>query len=84
MAVSERVRRLRWSCRRGMKELDVLLTRFVDAQEHDLARGAWPGLEQLLAQEDGVLWARLQSPAPATGPEAELIRAIRKAHASRA
>ena len=28
----ERYRRLRWQCRRGMKELDQLLTRYLDGQ----------------------------------------------------
>lgn len=51
-----RIRRLRWLCRRGMKELDVLLERFVDTQAGALAAGAWPELEQLLAEEDDQLW----------------------------
>ncbi len=84
MTAVERLRRLRWSCRRGMKELDVLLTRFVDANEGDLANGAWPTLEQLLACEDDVLWARLQASPPAADSESELLRAIRSAHAPRA
>ncbi|MEJ2384817.1 MAG: succinate dehydrogenase assembly factor 2 [Xanthomonadales bacterium] len=73
------MRKLRWSCRRGMKELDVLLVRFIDANAADLARGAWPGLERLLALEDDVLWDLLQAPS-AAGADGELIAAIRGLH----
>jgi len=62
----------------------MLLTRFVEAHEDDLANGAWPALEQLLACEDDVLWARLQAPPGASADAAELIAAIRSAGAPRA
>ncbi|WP_345295289.1 succinate dehydrogenase assembly factor 2 [Luteimonas vadosa] len=50
------VRRLRWRCRRGMRELDQLLTRYLDHH--------WPGASdtergvflQLLDCEDDRLW----------------------------
>jgi antitoxin CptB len=51
-----RIRQLRWLCRRGMKELDVLLERFLAEHEDALRSGAWPDLEQLLAEEDDQLW----------------------------
>ena len=49
-------RRLRWRCRRGMRELDQLLERYLD--------NAWPNaepseraaFERLLACEDDALW----------------------------
>ena len=82
MTGPDRVRRLRWLCRRGMKELDILLDRFVRRHESALQRGAWPGLEQLLAYEDDVLWDCLQYPSiPAAQAHAELLRAIRDEHA---
>ena len=34
----ERYRRLRWQCRRGMLELDLLLSRFLDAAYADLTK----------------------------------------------
>lgn len=78
-----RTRRLRWLCRRGMRELDVLLERFVDRNEARLAAGDWPGLEDLLAFEDDVLWDILQEPgSPAAGPHGELLKAIRDARAT--
>lgn len=53
------LKRLRWQCRRGMKEMDALLLAWLD--------GGWPTAEAsqreafqaLLAVEDDVLWAWL-------------------------
>jgi antitoxin CptB len=36
---TQRVYTLRWRCRRGMKELDVLLTRYLD---RDYYKVPWP------------------------------------------
>ena len=52
----DRVKKLRWKSRRGMKELDVLLERFFEAQSVSLSDGGWPQLEGFLAQEDDVLF----------------------------
>ena len=80
MTDSDRVRRLRWLCRRGMKELDLLLTSFVAAQQAELERGDWPGFEALLALEDDVLWDFLQSPALAPETFTALVEGIRDHH----
>jgi len=61
-----------------MKELDVLLERFLERNAAELAGGAWPELERLLAWEDDRLWDCLQDPARAAArPHAVLRRAIR-------
>jgi antitoxin CptB len=52
----ERVKMLRWKSRRGMKELDVLFEAFFETQSESLRTGGWPQLEELLAQEDDVLF----------------------------
>ena len=52
----DRVRKLRWQSRRGMKELDVLFEAFFKSQTQALQEGAWPELEALLKQEDDVLF----------------------------
>jgi len=52
----DRVRKLRWQSRRGMKELDVLFEAFFVQQAGPLLAGAWPELEALLSQEDDVLF----------------------------
>ena len=62
MAASPRVRKLKWLCRRGMKELDVLLERFMLDQSDQLEHGEWPEFESLLALEDDQLWDMVQKP----------------------
>ncbi len=52
----DRVKKLRWKARRGMKELDILLEAFFAAQTESLTAGDWPQLETFLAQEDDVLF----------------------------
>jgi antitoxin CptB len=52
----DRLKRLRWQGRRGMKELDVLLEAFLEREKDRLLTGAWPQLELLLGQEDDVLF----------------------------
>lgn len=50
------LRRLRWKCRRGMRELDQLLTRYLDRdwrQSSEEQRGVFL---QLLETEDDKLW----------------------------
>lgn len=60
--LNRRVNKLRWLCRRGMKELDVLLENFLAVQEQQLMDGSWPELESLLQNEDDLLWDWLQQP----------------------
>ena len=52
----DRVKKLRWKSRRGMKELDVLFEAFFKQQAASLAAGEWPELEDLLSREDDVLF----------------------------
>jgi antitoxin CptB len=57
--------RLRWRCRRGVRELDVLLERFVDSGLADGA-DACSDCERLLEQPDPLLieWLILGAPPP--------------------
>lgn len=74
----ERVRKLKWLCRRGMKELDILLDGFIEHNRDALAAGAWPEFETLLQMEDDVLWDGFQdSSAPATVAYTALLKHIR-------
>lgn len=57
-----RVNKLKWLCRRGMKELDVLLENFLDRNEQKLGEGCWPEFESLLQKEDDQLWDWVQQP----------------------
>ena len=75
----ERVRKLKWLCRRGMKELDILLERFIDNHQDTLADGSWPDLEALLQTEDDVLWDWFQdSSNPDASRYQELLVQIRR------
>lgn len=48
--------RLRWRCRRGMRELDQLFTRYLDRVWTDATADERLGFERLLACEDDRLW----------------------------
>ena len=72
-----RLGRLRWRCRRGMKELDVLLEAFVAAESAALADGAWPEFEALLESEDDRLWDWLQGRGAVPPDWQPLVRALR-------
>ncbi len=75
---SQRINRLRWLCRRGMKELDVLLEAFLESQHDKLNCGEWPEFETLLSNEDIVLWDWLQGKSPNQSDQhRQLIDAIR-------
>jgi len=55
---------LRWRCRRGKKELDVLLARFVDRHLAVLEPARRAALERLLALEDDDLLDQVFGRAP--------------------
>jgi len=74
---ANRVKKLRWLCRRGMKELDILLEKFLFEHESELVNGAWPDLETLLQVEDDVLWDWVQNPqCPEASPYQPLLQSI--------
>ena|SRR5450631_639 len=58
--------KLRWRCRRGMKELDVLLTRYVDEEYARAAPADQAAFRQLLDFQDPVIHAYClgREPAP--------------------
>ena len=49
--------KLRWRCRRGMKELDVLLARYVDERFCGASKPEQDAFRRLLETEDTVLYA---------------------------
>lgn len=53
--MTERARRLRWQCRRGMRELDEILGRFLAQRFTQLSSAEQDRFEQLLAREDQLL-----------------------------
>ena len=49
--------RLRWRCRRGLLENDLVLARFLERHGAALARERLAALDELLALPDAELWA---------------------------
>jgi antitoxin CptB len=72
--------RLRWRCRRGMLENDLILTRYLDARGAAITEQEVAALDVLLALSDNELWDVLsgrEEPADATvGPLLEQLQAI--------
>ena len=50
------LRRLRWRCRRGMRELDQLMTRWLDREWRQSSSRERDDFLRLLASEDDRLW----------------------------
>jgi antitoxin CptB len=48
---------LRWRCRRGMRELDVLLTRYVDEQYANASAAHQAAFRDLLDSPDPLIYA---------------------------
>ena len=48
--------RLRWRCRRGMLENDLILTRYLDARGGAISAGEVAALDRLLDLPDDELW----------------------------
>ena len=77
---STRLNRLRWRCRRGMLENDLILTRFLDARGDAITEQEVAALDILLGMSDNELWDLLsgrEEPADATvAPLLERLKAI--------
>ncbi|MCG6933370.1 MAG: succinate dehydrogenase assembly factor 2 [Gallionella sp.] len=48
--------RIRWRCRRGMLELDIVLGRFIDRHYAELDENGQQAFEDLLDTPDNPLW----------------------------
>jgi len=56
MLDAERLHRIRWRCRRGLLENDLVLTRFLDARGAAIAEDEVAMLDVLLDLPDNDLW----------------------------
>lgn len=73
-----RAARLKWRCRRGMRELDALLHQFVDAEAATLTEPEMAAFEAILELPDPTLQAYLLGTrAPADAATADLLERIR-------
>jgi antitoxin CptB len=74
---AQEIGRLRWRCRRGMRELDVLLTRYVDEHYARASSEDQEAFRTLLESPDPLIHAYcLGHEAPPTRVLASLIRVI--------
>jgi antitoxin CptB len=69
--------RLRWLCRRGMRELDVLLSGFLEQRYPDLDDSLKADFAGLLELQDPEIWAFLLGRAEPEPAFADIIRHIR-------
>ncbi len=70
--------KLRWRCRRGMKELDVLLEQFLRDRFDALTPAQLTQFSHLLETEDNQLWDILNGRCQADVDFEQLIDIIRK------
>jgi antitoxin CptB len=71
--------RLRWKCRRGMKELDDLLSRFLDNEYESLDGAGRQAFQAVLEMEDPDLYACVLGQQTAPTPEMnDVIASIRR------
>jgi antitoxin CptB len=79
-AADKDLQRLRWQCRRGMLELDLLLNRFLDVGVADLNDAERADFNRLLGYQDQILHDWLMGQAvPAEPSLRALVARIRDA-----
>jgi antitoxin CptB len=75
----ERWNRIKWRCRRGMLENDLVLSRFLDARGPTLGEDEIAMLDRLLDLPDDALWdliaGRQEPDDPTVGPLLAQLRA---------
>lgn len=69
-----RLNRLRWRCRRGMLELDLVLERFLGENYAQLTAQQQQEFENLLELEDHELWQRVRSEAATASVVERMLR----------
>ncbi len=73
LALSD-LNRLRWHCRRGMLELDMVLAHFLDEKYVQLTAQQRREFESLLDLEDQELWLRISAEAAAMSGVEQMLR----------
>jgi antitoxin CptB len=71
--------RIRWHCRRGLLELDLVLARFLDQRLTALSGPEREAFKSLLQRSDNDLWDLVAGrQAPPAGPEGDLVRELQR------
>jgi len=78
MIDSVRLSRLRWRCRRGMLENDLVLTRFLDARGAAIGEDELAMLDVLLDLPDQELWDLIAGRVEPPTAVAPLVAALRR------
>jgi antitoxin CptB len=78
--MAEELGKLRWRCRRGMKELDVLLERYVDERFAGASPPEQEAFKLLLETQDTLLYAYCLGSQPVPPPLKSLIDRITAPH----
>lgn len=77
MSDDAQLRRLQWRCRRGMRELDTLMRRYLDTRWAGAGMAEREQFERLLATEDDRLWRWFLRREPVADPElSDLVERI--------
>jgi succinate dehydrogenase flavin-adding protein (antitoxin of CptAB toxin-antitoxin module) len=75
---ADELRRLRWRCRRGLLENDLVLARFLERRAAGLDREQLAALNALLESDDNDLWdllsGRVECCDPRLAPVVAMIR----------
>jgi antitoxin CptB len=79
-AMAHELGKLRWRCRRGMKELDVLLERYVDERFGTASPAEQEAFRLLLETQDTVLYAYCLGSQPVPPQLKSLIDRITAPH----
>lgn len=74
--MSEALSRLRWQCRRGTRELDVLLLRYLEQRYPEMGESEKAGFEAFLNLQDPVLIGYLFQGIPPAPEFADVVHAI--------
>lgn len=72
--------RLRWRCRRGMLELDLVLERFLGENYVQLTAQQRQEFEALLDLEDHELWQRVRGEAATASVVERMLRVVKSSH----
>ena len=72
-----RLRRIRWRCRRGMLENDIVLARFLDRHGESLSDGDVASLDALLDLSDNALWDVIAGRSEPDGAHAAFVARLR-------